>query len=80
MKVFRLVITSVSGALFDGEAVSATMPASSGEMTILADHEPLITTLKAGNIAVKVPEGQSQEFPIENGVVECASNKVTVLL
>ena len=44
----HLVVSSVSENLYDGPALSATLPGSAGEMTILPNHEPLISTLKAG--------------------------------
>ncbi len=79
-KNYRLVITSVTGALFDGDVQSAILPGSAGEMTILANHEPLVTTLSKGNITVHLMEGETKTFAIESGVVECSGNRVTVLL
>ncbi len=79
-KTFHLTITSVTGARFDGAAESATVPGSAGEMTILANHEPLVTTLKSGRITVRV-SGGNKTFAIESGLLECSSGGgVTVLL
>jgi F-type H+-transporting ATPase subunit epsilon len=77
---FHLVIASVGETKYDGRAISAVLPGAAGEMTILPHHEPLITTLKGGSIRVKDQSGESKEFSIESGVLECASNKVVVLL
>ncbi len=77
---FHLTIASVGETRFDGLAISATLPGSAGEMTILAHHEPLVTTLKSGRITVKPAEGSSHQFDIEDGVLECSGNRVTVLL
>lgn len=77
---FHLSIASVGETRFDGRAISATLPGSAGEVTILAHHEPLVTTLKGGRITVKPAEGGSQQFDIEDGVLECSGNRVTVLL
>ncbi|TSC85879.1 MAG: F-type H+-transporting ATPase subunit epsilon [Parcubacteria group bacterium Gr01-1014_8] len=79
VRTFRLVITSVTGAQFDGDAISATLPGSAGEMTILAHHEPLVSTLRKGSIKVRTEQG-SQEIKVEKGVVECSSNRVTILV
>ena len=79
-KTFHLTIASVGGSLFDGEAISLTVPGDSGEMTLLAHHEPLVSNLRAGTISVAVPQGDKQTFPIESGVIECAHNRIIVLL
>jgi len=77
---FRLVIASVADTQFDGAAVSATMPGSAGEFTILLRHEPFVSTLKAGKITVRQAGGSSKEFDIEGGVVECSGERAVVLL
>ena len=76
---FPLTIASVGETHFAGSATSATFPGTGGEFTVLAHHEPLVTTLKRGVITVRASQG-TQEFPLESGILECSSNKVTVLL
>ncbi len=77
---FHLVIASVGETRFDGPALSATFPGAGGEMTVLAHHEPLVTTLKGGNITVHDASGESKNFPVENGVLEISGNRAVVLL
>ncbi len=77
---FHLTIASVGETRFDGQATSATLPGSAGELTVLAHHEPLVTTLKRGTITVRVNENDTKEFPIQDGVLECSGNRVVVLL
>jgi F-type H+-transporting ATPase subunit epsilon len=77
----HLVIAKIDESLFDGEAYSLTAPGSDGEMTILGAHEPLITTLKTGDLRVHVAQGdQPQLFPITGGVLEIRPEGVTVIL
>jgi F-type H+-transporting ATPase subunit epsilon len=78
-KTTRVTVSKVNEALFDGDAVSVTVPGALGEMTILADHEALITPLKAGRVTVRT-KSDSQTFEIEKGVCEISNNQVTVLL
>ena len=80
MNTFHLVITSVTGASFDGRAESVTVPGSEGVMTVLANHEPFISTLKEGMALVKDDMGTESTYAVEGGVIECAGNRVTVLL
>jgi F-type H+-transporting ATPase subunit epsilon len=79
MKTFHLIITKIDGPVFDGDALSVTLPGEEGEVTILAGHEPLITRLKTGIITVMSDAGKTVH-PIESGVLEVANNTVTVLL
>jgi F-type H+-transporting ATPase subunit epsilon len=77
---FHLVIASVGESLFDSRAQSVTVPGASGVMTLLPHHEPIVTTLKDGTISLKDQSGSVQTFNIEGGVLECANNRVVVLL
>ena len=80
MKTFKLTISTVGETYFDGEAVSATLPGSDGELTILAHHEPFVTTLKKGFINVRLDGGETKSFANENGILEFSGNKAIVLL
>lgn len=76
---FHLVIASVGETRFDGAAVSATIPGEAGELTILPNHEPLVTTLKPGTITVRTTQ-DSKAFEVQSGVLECSGSRVVVLL
>ena len=86
MATFHLVIASVGETRFEGEAISATFPGRSGELTVLAHHEPFVTTLKRGLITVRAPSAgggsapSRKEFPVESGVLEVSGNHAVVLL
>ena len=75
-----LVISSVGANLYDGPALSATIPGSAGEMTILPNHEPLITTLKEGTITVRIPNDGEKTFEITSGVFETSGTRAVVLV
>ena len=77
---FHLVIASVGETQFDGEVISAVLPGSAGELTVMAHHEPLVTTLKKGTILVKDGSGEKKDFPVEDGVLEVSGNRAVVLL
>ena len=80
MNTLHLIISSVSENLYDGSAISATIPGSAGEMTILPNHEPLISTLKAGKITVRIPNKSDLVFDISAGVLEVSSERAVVLV
>jgi F-type H+-transporting ATPase subunit epsilon len=77
---FHVTITTVAGALFDGQATLMTVPSVEGVATILAHHEPLIALLKKGTITVSDTEGNGKEFSIESGVLEVSNNQATVIV
>lgn len=77
---FHLTIASVSESLFDGEAVSATFPGAAGSLTVLAHHEPLVTTLVPGTVMVRTSDGTERSFEVTAGVLEVSSNQATVIL
>ncbi len=81
MSTFYLTIAKVHEELFSGEVDSVTLPAYDGAVTILAHHEPFVSTLKSGTIVVhKAGEINPIPFPVESGVVEVSNNQVTILI
>ena len=80
VNTFRLVVASVGETLFDGAAASVTLPGTNGEFTLLPKHEAFVTTLKKGTARIKDASGNTKEFPIENGVLECSHGRAVVLL
>ncbi len=80
MKLLNLTISRVDAPVFDGDVVSVTVPGTEGEMTILADHEALISVLKAGTVTVRSETGGIQSFIIDQGTIEISHNHATVLI
>ena len=75
----RVEIITPDKELFKGEAISVTVPGVDGSMGFMNNHGPLITVLKAGDVIVKLANGQVDVFPVLNGVVEVSNNTVLVL-
>ena len=80
MSHFHLTIASVGETKFDGDAHSAIFPGSAGEFTVLAHHEPLVSTLKQGSVRVRDAAGAQHAFDITTGVVEVSQNHAIVLI
>ncbi len=79
-KTFNLTISRVDEPVFAGEAQSVTVPGVAGEMVILAEHEPLISPLKAGTVRYTDATGEAHEVATTGGTLEVAHNHATVLL
>jgi len=81
MKSFHLTVARVGENLFDGDAVSAVLPGSDGTFTVLADHEPIVSTLSEGEARIEAADGKKYHIPVpEGGVAEVSNNQATVLL
>ena len=78
--MLKLKILKISEALYNDQAKQVTVPGIAGEMTILPDHEPMVSSLKPGTITVKDSEGTDQVFEIDHGFVEVSAEGVTILL
>lgn len=78
--MLNLTITSVDKILFEGEVVSVTAPGAGGELTVLAHHMPLVTTLKKGSIVLREPKEEEKTFPIETGILEVHKEGAVILL
>jgi len=77
----HIVIAKVDEVLFDGDAVSITVPGAEGEMTVLGEHMPLITTLKGGVILVRESSAaEPRRVDITGGILEVRRDGVTVVL
>lgn len=76
---FALTIAHVSELLYSGNAHSVTVPGSEGELTLLPQHEPLISALKKGTITVR-DAGEPRTFSIERGILETSNGQVTILV
>ncbi len=74
----RCEIVSQDRTVFTGEADIVILPGSAGEMGILPNHAPLITTLNYGVIRVR-RHGEEQVFTVAGGIAEVQPDVVTVL-
>lgn len=81
MRTFHLTVAKVGENLFDGDAVSATLPGTEGVFQVLANHEAFISELKTGEMRVTSPDNQSHVFPLPSGgIAEVSHNQATILL
>ena len=76
----HLDVVSAEESIFSGEAEFIAAPARMGEIGVYPRHAPLITTIKAGALRVKVPD-QAEEILIfiSGGLLEVQPGIVTVL-
>jgi F-type H+-transporting ATPase subunit epsilon len=75
----KVTITKVHENVFSGDALSVSMMTGAGEVTILPNHEPLVSNIKPGIVSVKTKEG-TENFEVSGGVLEVSNDQVTILL
>ncbi len=81
MKTFHLTVAKVGENLFDGEAISVSLPGSEGVFQILAEHEAFVSELKNGEMRIKAADDRMHYVTISRGgIVEVSHNQATVLL
>ncbi|MBI4120247.1 MAG: hypothetical protein HY454_02160 [Parcubacteria group bacterium] len=77
----RVQILSLKGIEAECEAAAFNVKTSSGEITILDHHRPLITALAAGPARLTQADGQETRIDIKSGFLEMTpGNNLKVLL
>jgi F-type H+-transporting ATPase subunit epsilon len=74
----RCEIVSQDRMVFQGDVDVIVAPGEAGEMGILPNHAPLLSTLKYGILKVR-SKGDEQVFAIAGGIIEVQPDIVTVL-
>ena len=74
----RCEIVSQDRTVFEGDVDIVVLPGSAGEMGVLPNHAPLLTTLNFGVIKVRT-RGQEEIFTVAGGIAEVQPDLVTVL-
>lgn len=81
MKTFHLTVAKVGENLFDGEAVSASLPGTEGTFQILAEHEAFVSELQSGEMHITAADDSLHRFDIpQGGIAEVSNNQATILL
>ncbi len=75
---FLLRVVSVEQSLFEGEADFLIAEGSEGELGVLPNHAPLLTTLRPGGLTIQTVEGRKVLF-VGGGFLEVLPDRVTVL-
>lgn len=78
MADFRLQIYTQEKKAFDDEVTSLVVPGAEGYLGVLAHHAPLLTTLGAGKLTLRIGS-KIQEFQLRGGFLEVHANEATIL-
>lgn len=79
MAAFPFELVSPERLLFTGEVESVVVPGAEGELTVMKDHAPLMTTLKPGIVTVNETGGRVQRLFVRGGFADVAPTGLTIL-
>src|SRR5262245_64765777 len=76
---FKFELVSPERLLVSGAVAQVLVPGSEGDMTILAHHAPLLSTLRPGLLDITFPSGEQRRNFIRGGFAEVGADGITVL-
>jgi len=79
MATFQFELVSPDQLLYSAEVESVVVPGTEGEFTVLANHAPLVTSLRNGGVILVSGEQPSREFAVFGGVAEVTNSSLTIL-
>ncbi|HBT96011.1 MAG TPA: ATP synthase F1 subunit epsilon [Coriobacteriia bacterium] len=80
MSKFLCDIVTPEKELFSEEINFVVVPGSEGEIGLLAQHAPTVSTLKMGEIRLKMEaDSETESYLVNGGYVEAIGTKVVVL-
>ena len=78
MAMMQYDLVSPERSLASGQASEVRIPGSEGDMTAMADHAPVITTLRPGVLTIVSDQGTA-EFMVTGGFAEVTATGTSVL-
>ena len=76
---FKFELVSPERLLVSGDVEQVLVPGAEGDMTVLAYHAPLLTTLRPGLLDIGYPGGEHKRYFIRGGFAEIGPSGLTVL-
>jgi F-type H+-transporting ATPase subunit epsilon len=76
---FKFELVSPERLLVSREVEQVLVPGAEGDMTVLAHHAPVLTTLRPGLLDIGFPGGEHQRYFIRGGFAEIGPTGLTVL-
>jgi F-type H+-transporting ATPase subunit epsilon len=76
---FKFELVSPERLLVSENVSEVVLPAALGEMTVLAQHAPTMTTIKPGVVSVKLASGQVNKYVVFGGFADILPESCTLL-
>jgi F-type H+-transporting ATPase subunit epsilon len=76
---FNFELVSPERLLVSEKVTEVVIPATEGEMTVMANHAPTMTTVKPGVVAVKTAAGKTERYAVFGGFADILPSGCTLL-
>ncbi len=76
---FTFELVSPEKLLLSGDAEIVSIPGTEGDMGVLANHAPVMTSLRPGIVEAKMADGEEQAFFVRGGFADVTPTTLTVL-
>ncbi|MCF3639385.1 F0F1 ATP synthase subunit epsilon [Rhizobium sp. TRM95111] len=76
---FNFELVSPERLLVSGSVTEVVLPATEGEMTVMANHAPTMTTIKPGVVKVRFADGKTDSFVVFGGFADILPKGCTLL-
>ena len=78
MKKFRLMIVTPTGKKFDDEVEQISLMGECGSLSVLADHIPFVTNIKAGKFRI-YSENEVTHWQTADGLLSVTDENVRII-
>lgn len=76
---FPFELVSPERLVLSEDVVEVVIPASDGQMTVMKDHAPTMTTVKPGLVLVKRADGGEDKIFVDGGFADINDNGLSLL-
>jgi F-type H+-transporting ATPase subunit epsilon len=76
---FQFELVSPERLLVSEQVESVVIPGAEGEMTVMANHAPVMTTIKPGVVTLKAASGQEERYVVFGGFADILPAGCTLL-
>ena len=78
-EAFQFELVSPERLLVSEQVESVVIPGAEGEMTVMADHAPVMTTIKPGVVTVNTAAGATERYCVFGGFADILPSGCTLL-
>lgn len=79
MKTIKFEIVTPERTVLKQDILQVSVPTTSGEITVLPDHIPLVSVLKTGVIELKLADNNIEIISVSGGFIEVMKDKIVIL-
>ena len=76
---FSFELVSPEALVLSGDASEVVVPGTEGYFTVLANHAPLMSTIKPGVVDVKMADGETSQIFVRGGFADVSPSGFTLL-